>query len=477
VKLLTFVALPLAPLACSESGQQSTRETVGPDSALTTVTVLAYGDESYPGYAGQFLAFSTLFEEDETGEIRGKLVRSWEQDPGTHTWTLHLRTDVRWHDGVPFTARDVEFTLDYLKRDWGVPPGEGCPLEVVNDSTLTLPGDGSCGVWPFDTWYEMLPEHLLADLDPDERREWEFWKEPVGTGPYRWVRSVPKTMIEYEANPDYFLGKPSIDRVILKFGSSAAVLELLAGNADAVGTWGDLPLNDFPKLGENFRMFWTSLPGRREAIFWNHANELFAEVEVRRALTRAIDQTELAQVQHYPPDLPIPDVPLTSGLFRRGGYPDALPYDPEEARRLLTEAGWTDDDGDGVRERNGHPFRFTALVRSAVYTDAVLVQDQLRRVGVRMEMIALDDNLIGGRMSTGEFDAVFGMDIIGMNRGLWVTDASSQPWDWGYFNPRLAALLAEFRAIEDQDVAIADSLFLEYTSSGTSSRSPISSPT
>jgi peptide/nickel transport system substrate-binding protein len=407
------------------------------------------------------LAFSTLFEEDETGEIRGKLVRSWERDPETNAWTLHLRTDVRWHDGVRFTAGDVEFTLEYLKRQWQVPPGGGCPLEVVDDSTLTLPSDGRCGVWPFDTWYRMLPAHLLADLDPAEQREWDFWKEPVGTGPYRWVRYVPETMIEYEANPDYFLGKPSIDRVILKFGSSTASLELLAGNVDAVGTWGGLPLEDFPKLGKTFRTFWKWLPGRRSVIYWNHARDLFADVRVRRALTLAIDRRELAEVRHYPPDVPTPDVPLTSSLYRRGGYPDPLPHDPESAGRLLRESGWIDEDGDGVRDRDGRPFHFTAMVRPEVYTESILVQDQLRRVGVHMELLQLDAVLIGGRLETGSFDAVFSLDMISMNRGLWVADESAQPWEWGYYNARFAEMFGEWQAIEHQDPVRADSLFLD----------------
>lgn len=455
-------ALPLVLSSLILPGcRDSAQETASPDdSALTTVTVLAYGDESYPGYAGQFLAFSTLFEEDETGEMRGKLVRSWEQEPGTNAWTLHLHPAVRWHDGVPFTARDVKFTIEYMARNWEVPPG-ACQVVVVDDSTAVVTNEGLCGVWPFDTWHEMLPEHLLADLDPAQSREWDFWKEPVGTGPYRWVRYEPKTMIEYEANPDYFLGKPAIDRVILRFGSTAAVLELLAENADAVGTWGEVPLNDLPKLGETFQTFSKWFPGRRTAIYWNHANELFADVEVRRALTLAIDRPELAQVQHYPSDVPTLDVPLTSSLHRRGGYPDPLPHDPDGARELLTASGWTDEDGDGIRERDGRPFEFTALVRSEAYTEAVLVQDQLRRVGVRMEMLQLDGNLVGRRLSTGEFDAAFVMDVISLNRGLWVSDASSQPWEWGYFSPRLAALLAEWQAIEYQDPATADSLFLE----------------
>jgi peptide/nickel transport system substrate-binding protein len=426
------------------------------------VTILAYGDETYPGYAGKFLPFSTLFEEDENGELRGKLARSWEQGPEPGTWLLHLRSGVRWHDGEPFTAHDVEFSINYHASRYETLPG-ACTADVLDDTTLVAGNDGRCGIWPFDTWSEMLPRHLLADLASDDERMREFRLRPVGTGPYRWVRYVPKTMIEYEANPDYFLGEPGIDRVILKFGSDVQMVELLAGNVDAVGTWGGIALEDLPKLGETFQTYWKWLPGRRTVIVWNHGNELFADVRVRRALTLAIDRPELAEVRNYPAGVPTPDVPLTSGLYRRGGYPEPLPYDPDLAGELLGELGWTDTDGDEVRDRNGQPFRFTALVSKDASAEAVLVQEQLRRVGVRMEIQPIDYVLTYGRMSNGEFDAAFLMDAISLERGLWVTDEDSQPWKWGYYNPRFAGLLGEWRQSEYQDPVRSDSLFLEIT--------------
>ena len=67
-------------------------------------------------------------------------------------------------------------------------------------------------------WTIFLPRHLLEDLDPGAFYDWDFWTHPVGNGPYRYVRHVPKTMIAFEANPDYFLGQPKIERVVLKFG-------------------------------------------------------------------------------------------------------------------------------------------------------------------------------------------------------------------------------------------------------------------
>jgi peptide/nickel transport system substrate-binding protein len=129
---------------------------------------------------------------------------------------------------------------------------------------------------------------------------------------------------------------------------------------------------------------------------------------VRRALTLAIDRPELARRLNLPPEAPIGDAPRTWQQARRGEFPEALPYDPDEARRLLEAAGWVDRDGDGVRERAGRPFRFTAKVRSGdgVPQLAIYVQEYLRRVGVQMEVVMLEDALMWEKLWAGDFEAL-----------------------------------------------------------------------
>ena len=130
---------------------------------------------------------------------------------------------------------------------------------------------------------------------------------------------------------------------------------------------------------------------------------------MRRALTLAIDRRTLLGVLNLPDDLPITDGVFTERQFLRRQFPEPLPYDPAQARALLEAAGWQDRDGDGVRERDGRPFRFTAIVRSNRGFDrlAVYVQAQLREVGVQMEIQVLDPGLVWDRFTGGDFEAVF----------------------------------------------------------------------
>lgn len=186
----------------------------------TSLTVLYPGDERVLGPAfvmpAQSLMFSTLVDRDETGELRGRLARSWEHSPDYRSWTIHLRKDVRWHDGVAFTAHDVEFTLDLFRHPevlWESP--DAYSVRVLDDSTFTITDERGCGINPLDEGTVYYPKHLLEELDPAEFAAWDFWTHPVGTGPFRYVRHVPKTMMELEANPDYYGGRPRIDRLTL----------------------------------------------------------------------------------------------------------------------------------------------------------------------------------------------------------------------------------------------------------------------
>jgi len=128
-------------------------------------------------------------------------------------------------------------------------------------------------------------------------------------------------------------------------------------------------------------------------------------VRVRRALTQAVDRRALHAVLDFPDDLPLTDAPYTVCQFDRSDLAEPWPFDPVAAARLLKAAGWRDEEGDGVRERNGESFRFMTLVPAQEERAALVLQAQLRRVGVRMEVQRLDGSLIVERIRGGEFEA------------------------------------------------------------------------
>jgi len=461
---ICFVALTNVQCGTDVGGNETEAE----EASGTTFTVLYDADERifgpYWSVDAWFLMFLPLATWDESGEAIGRLVRSWEHSRDYRTWIFHLRPDVRWHDGVPVTAHDVKWSIELAGNPdvlYDDPWHDVDSIRVRNDTTLTIfygrPKDAR------NTWMVYWPRHLLEGLDPAQFYQWKFWIQPVGDGPYRYVRHVPKTMVELEANAEFYAGKPAIDRVVIKFGGDNGITELLSGNVDAIA-WANPA--DVPKLAADprFRVYHQIGPGIPwlQALFWNVRSPLFGDRRVRRALTHAIDRRELLGVLNLPEDLRLTDVLFTGRQYHRGELPPPLGYDPEKARAMLREAGWLDGDGDGVLERAGESLRFTALApQGAAGHAAIYVQAALRKVGVHMEIQTLDMNVLRGRVQGGEFEAVFfpyWNSVDGQIRwlapGLDSGDGTQQERrsaGIGYDNPEVARLLASVRETADPD--------------------------
>jgi peptide/nickel transport system substrate-binding protein len=250
--------------------------------------------------------------------------------------------------------------------------------------------------------------------------------------------------MEFQANPDYLRGQPRIERVILKFGgrnAGSAMPELLSGGVDATVPDGGRDTLSARRRG--FRVYQQiQAPGGSGAIWWNSRHPLFEDANIRRALTLAINRREL-NLLGLPEDTPIADFPLTKRQLERRDFPEPIPYDPGLASRLLDKAGWSARDGDGLRVRNGKPFRFRLLAGGTGVGPAIYVQERFKRVGVRMDI-----RRYGGdpeeRIKSGDYEAAllwFGAGADMEERLRWC----------GYQNPAFSQLLEATRATFDPE--------------------------
>lgn len=471
------VALLVALLGMSGCQADRSERALPMEDGLRTVRVLYNGaDEGIFGPfwddSPKFLIFEPLvtYEANTCSDIVGGLAARWEPSPDWKTWTIELRSNVRWHDGVPVTSADVAFTVALLNHPdvLGYGAGEVDSIEVLDSLRfrvhLNRPSD-----WPLSAWTVVYPSHLLKDLDPAEFRSWEFWTQPVGNGPFRYVRHVPKTMVELEANPDYYLGRPSIDRVQIKFTSGgqdqSGVMELLAGNVDLVSRLSPIQADLFhDESGLTSYYVYQALS---VWLIWNFTDPHFSDLRVRQALAHATDRVELQRVLGFPDE-----VPVTDGVFflcdpQNIQVTEPYAYDPERAQMLLAEAGWQDSDGDGVLDRDGEPFAFTLLLPPTAVTVGVFLQDQLRRIGVQMRLQTLDGSLVNARFAAGDFEAIIPpvvapeRTVVGMDSPLGLLDRElAQVLDAAATEPDLDRRLQLWSIAGDQYRDLAPALFL-----------------
>jgi peptide/nickel transport system substrate-binding protein len=347
------------------------------------------------------LIYDGLVRRDKDLNIVPHLAESWEMSRDCLTLTFRLRRDVKWHDGAPFTAEDVRFTYETMihpktptayKEDFL----QVKELAVLDPYTVRITYDTPYAQ-ALESWDAyMLPRHLLAPYVAEGKlREAPQNREPVGTGPYRFVEWRPGERVVLVSSPDYFDGRPYLSRIVYRIIPSQATifLELKAKGVD----FSNLTAiqyarqTDYPAFNKAYRKY--SYPSNVYTYFgFNLEDPRFADRRVRQAFAHAIDKREL-----------IDGVRLglareATGPYKPGTWahnPDVAryPYDPARARALLAKAGWEDRDGDGLLDKDGQPFAFTILTNQGNEERkkvAEIIQQRLRAIGVAVEIRTLE---------------------------------------------------------------------------------------
>ena len=362
-----------------------------------------------------YMLFTPLVQYDASFQPAPYLASSWELEP--EGVTFNLNRDVRWHDGHPVTAYDVEFTFNLAKDPKTASVLSSAYLEMVESAqvidSFTIRFQFSRPhARPLDGfWWAPVPRHLLAGLQPVEMMRADFNRRPVGSGPFRFVRweAGEHVILERVADFPESLGGPAkLERVIFRFIPEPATLlsETLTGEIDVNGSV-------FPHQAAQIH----ATPGTRLLSFtsreyyyigWNTRNPLLSDPRVRRALTMAIDRRQLidALVYGYAREATgtiAPWHPMYSEI-------DPLPYDPDRAASLLAEAGWRDRDGDGLlQDEHGAPLRFTLMTNheNPVRVDiAQVVQARLAELGVSVDARTLEWQTLLARHRAREFEGV-----------------------------------------------------------------------
>ncbi len=412
----------------------------------------------------QFMLFRSLTRLDEHLQFAPDLAQSWRFSHGDSVVTFELRRDVRWSDGVPTTAEDVWFTWRLA-----IDPEVGYPAASRFDLVDTVIVAGRYEVqfrlrrpYPdvlYDLQMPILPKHVLEKIPPDSLSAAPFNRQPIGNGPFILKEWKANRRVVLEANPNYPPQRPYLNRVVFTIIPDETVLlnSLLTGEVDVVPSL--TPLG-FRQAQEHPQVRAIRYQGRNFTfVGWNNRHPFFT-VQVRRALTHAINKQEIIQTLLQGFAQPA-NGPLLPFVWAYDPELPTLEFDPEKARRLLAEAGWQDTDGDGVREKNGQPFEFSLKTNAGnqIRRDvAVMIQAQLRQIGVRVNVDIVEWNLLI-RQVFGEkdFDALilgWDADFTVNPAPLWHCRAIEEGYNLvSYCNPRVDSLLELGRSISDRERA------------------------
>ena len=396
-----------------------------PDILLPPVGSTSIGrdvtDQIFRKLADIGMSSNTVGDED----FQPDLALRWEWK-GPLTLVFHLDPKARWQDGAAVTAADVAFTYA-IYTDSLVSSPFRAALRFISAVTAR---DSLTAVFQFqkrypemfyDAVYHMrvMPAHLLRDLPRDQWKTAPFGRAPVGDGPYRFVQWKAGESLELVADSTFagVGGRAHIRRIIWRFTPNlqVAVMQVAAGQGDAAEVLGP---PDFVKQAQaapqlatysykgstyGYMGFNLAAPGDS-----TRPHPLFGDRQLRRALAMGIDRERLLR-SVFGDLAKVPPGPVSQLSWIWDPTVRGLPYDSIGAARLLTQLGWIDANGDGIRDRNGSPLAFRLLVptTSGIRRQyARLLQEQFRLMGVDVQLDEVDFGTFLARARVGQFDAL-----------------------------------------------------------------------
>ncbi len=313
-------------------------------------------DTGFSSFAALNLAVQTmdpLVLRDDAGNTLPGLAESWKAMDAL-TWRFKLRSGVKFHDGRPFTAEDVKFTLDYILAPNSTYGTKGrisqiASTTVIDSLTVELKTKA-----PFPTLINGLsdipiePKHYVTAVGRAG-----MIKQPMGTGPFKFVRWVPADRYELAANPDYWRGAPKVKQLILRQipEASTRAASLIAGETQIIE---EVPIDLLPQLEKSKGVKIESVESTVGLILtFDTRKPPFNDVRVRRALNLAVNKKLILDQMLRGNGTLLQGQILTSNTFGYNPNVKAFSYDPKQAKALLAEAGHASGFATSITTRSG----------------------------------------------------------------------------------------------------------------------------
>lgn len=422
---LAMAAALLGSLFLSSCGQQETQTTQEETQTAQGVNI-NYGisnpwDSLMPYYSVSGSNYSRIIYDkiydrlayvQPDGTCLPRAASSWESAEDGYAILFHLDEKAAFHDGTPVTAqhwvdtivlvtnpecqilgRGTFACLTGTDEEGAAVAGETLGVQAVDDYTLKLTFKNPVVPEEFlvdkNREIYVLPTHLLQDIAPADLVNDDFWLNPVGSGPCKFVSEISGSSLVLESNPDYQLGAPGFDTLtITVMDKSNLLTALIAGDLDYYTFGGSISEEDRPVAEEaGFTVQEGTVPSTFYELMLN--NETLSSAALRQAVAAALDKELLCQ-QSTGSLGTITDSSILPGTDYAGPAAQSS-YDPDKAKQLLAEAGY-----DGQT--------YTLACTSQRASLAALVQQNLEAVGLKVEIETVDSATMFAGMNDGTYD-------------------------------------------------------------------------
>jgi peptide/nickel transport system substrate-binding protein len=464
--LMLMLTALLLLVACSNSTTNGTANTseeknlfigmVNPPIAFNTINSSDVASQYIEGFM-----FDSLLDMPESLKFTPKLAESFDTTDN-QTYTIKINAKANWSDGTPVTAEDAVFTLNLIANpnvethvgnfltplegleNGKLPEGvaEIPSVKVIDEKTLefktTNPVDPNMIKEQLGVKLMILPKHILQDVDPKELSKDPFMQNPTVTnGPFKFVQYKKDQYVEFEKNPDYYLGTPKLDKIFVKImPASNLVAQLQTGEIQMNNSLGKIAVQDYEtvKKIENVKTELQQTIGFQMLVF---NMETIKDAKLRQAMAYAINRESI-----------VDDLLKGTGEIIDGPYTSLNPYlnndltkytyDPEKAKQLLAESGWDKNQtldfvvplGNKVREQSAN----------------IIVQN-LEDIGIKVKTATYDFPSSLQMAKEGDYDLYLLGNALTIDPDVSTMYASNGSFNFmNYNNPKVDQLLADGKA-------------------------------
>jgi len=347
------------------------------------------------------LVYDTLAWLDPDGKPQPWLAREYSADSTGLRWTVRLHEGVTFHDGRPLTSADVKFTVEYLQANprprWVLSNIERVETPDATTAIFVLKEPKASFVLNPLADLPIIPQHIWSSITAPADQTTQL---PIGSGPYKLVEYAENQVHRFEANPNYFKGRPIVNEIVMPYiaTTQAAFTAVQSGQADAVSA------SLTPELKAQFNTGGLKTAGgsgfRGWYLYMNNGRAPFDKPEFRQAMAAAVNNDDI-----------VATALLGSGATGSPGFvhrsaPWSNPatrdsrLDLNRSRSLLDGLGYRDTNNDGVREAGSTKLEFELIVRNndpVAVRAAELISQSVKQVGVQLNVTALDQASAGGR--------------------------------------------------------------------------------